>query len=378
MHRTTSLTAVTVGIACLLLPALTGAASAAPGSSPVATQAAQATYSSTLKPGQQLTEGQSLQSPNGRYRLTLKNGALSVEKTPNRLNPSLYGEAPVFGEGGTRLAMQQDGNLVFYAGNRPLESTLTNGRTAAGLVMQDDGNVVLYGAEGKVLHNFATFAVNVLRAGGTLLPGESLPLEDGDTVLGMQTDGNLVLRTKGKVVYATGTQGNPGAAAVQQQDGNFVVYAANGAPLFDTGSSNDLGDLTVAVVGPSDLRVVQSAGEAVQSLFGTSWTSATVLTGQVLEPGDRRVAPNAVQLILQTDGNLVEYVGGRAVFVRNNVFNAEMRTDGDFVAKRYTGSGLSTVFTARSAGNPGSRFVVQADGNLVVYTPQGKAVYSRR
>ncbi len=377
MHRTKTLTAATASIACLLVPALTGTASAAPVVSSVA-QAAPTALGSTLNAGQQLTEGQSLQSPNGRYRLTLKKGALAVEKTPNRLNPSLYGEAPVFGEGGTRLAMQQDGNLVFYQGNRPLESTRTNGKTAVGLVMQDDGNVVLYGAEGKVLHNFATFAVDVLRAGGTLLPGESLPLEGGDTVLVMQTDGNLVLRTKGKVVFSTGTQGNPGAAAVQQGDGNFVVYAPNGTPLFDAGSSNPLGDLTVALVGPSDFRVVQSAGEAVESLFGTSWKSSVVLSGQVLEPGDRRVAPNGVQLILQTDGNLVEYAGGRAVFVRNNVFNAEMLTDGSFVAKRFTGRGLATVFTTRSAGNPGSRFVVQADGNLVVYTPQGKAVYSRR
>ncbi len=36
------------------------------------------------------------------------------------------------------------------------------------------------------------------------------------------------------------------------------------------------------------------------------------------------------------------------------------------------------MLTNRSAGNPGSRLVVQSDGNLVVYTPKDKAVYSRR
>ncbi|MFI7545491.1 hypothetical protein [Actinoplanes sp. NPDC049599] len=43
----------------------------------------------------------------------------------------------------------------------------------------------------------------------------------------MQSDGNLVLyRANGSVKWASYTHGNPGAFAVFQNDGNFVVYNA--------------------------------------------------------------------------------------------------------------------------------------------------------
>jgi ABC-type transport system substrate-binding protein len=44
----------------------------------------------------------------------------------------------------------------------------------------------------------------------------------------MQTDGNLVLyRADGRPKWHAGTYGNPGAFAVFQNDGNFVVYSAS-------------------------------------------------------------------------------------------------------------------------------------------------------
>ena len=46
----------------------------------------------------------------------------------------------------------------------------------------------------------------------------------GHVVMVMQGDGNLVERRDGALVWATYTQGHPGAWAVMQGDGNFVIY----------------------------------------------------------------------------------------------------------------------------------------------------------
>jgi hypothetical protein len=46
----------------------------------------------------------------------------------------------------------------------------------------------------------------------------------------MQGDGNLVVYTQdGVPVWASGTQGNPGAEVVMQDDGNLVVYSSGRA-----------------------------------------------------------------------------------------------------------------------------------------------------
>ncbi len=385
MHRTKAYAVVAASIACLLAPTLASTASAAPAavSSTGATQqTGPKVLGSILTPGQQITAGSSIQSPNGRYRLAFGSGNyLYVSTAPNRLTAERYRGGALLTLGGDRLAMQTDGNLVLYKDGRAQYSTRTNGKSVAGLAMQDDGNVVLYATDGTVLKNFDSYPQDALGAGQTLLPGEQLPLSTGGTRLVMQRDGNLVLRTHGRAVFSTGTQGNPGAAAIQQSDGNLVVYAATGKALFSTGTRNNDGQSTFTALGPSDLRVVTAPGDAAYSLYGTSWNTSTLLPGQGMYPGDRRTAPGAL-LILQNDGNFVQYAGGRVVFVLNDIYSTEMRPDGNFAALRLDleqeDNILPTVFTTRTAGNPGSRLVVQSDGNLVVYTPSNKAVYSRK
>jgi hypothetical protein len=87
-------------------------------------------------------------------------------------------------------------------------------------------------------------------SGKTWLSGQYEQVED--YTLLMQTDGNLVLGTGNfttflgvttleNVVWYSGTYGNPGAYAVMQFDGNFVIYTyspspttVSGTPIFDT------------------------------------------------------------------------------------------------------------------------------------------------
>lgn len=105
-----------------------------------------------LVTGQQLHQGQYLQSSDGRYRLVL----------------------------------QSDGNLVLYApGYRVLWKSNTSGTINPYLIVQGDGNVVLYPGTGPAVWSTGTGGVNTLR---------------------VQDDGNLV-GLGGSTVWNTGTSG---------------------------------------------------------------------------------------------------------------------------------------------------------------------------
>jgi hypothetical protein len=259
------------------------------------------------------------------------------------------------GTPGAELRMQDDGNLVIYrrsgsaawassVGGRieqPRTDTLrrgstlfagdrlvsTTGRTTA--VMQTDGNFVVYGTAGP------------LWASGTRGEGNALHLQE---------DGNAVVTSAtGTPLWASGTAGEPGAtmklregdfviaddygvlwssaaisprdslspsgfipsgaqllssdrrwSAVMQPDGNFVVYGPSGADWATNTSSASGASFSMSSEGW--LTVADSRNLWFQrptSYFGIG------------QPGI--VTP--YRLVLQNDGNLVEYDGlGRPVW----------------------------------------------------------------
>ncbi|MEV6317851.1 ricin-type beta-trefoil lectin domain protein [Streptomyces sp. NPDC051776] len=96
--------------------------------------------------------------------------------------------------GGMRLTMQDDGNLVIYADNAKLPSSPYNPNPT-------DPAMFSTGANG----NPGAYAL-------------------------MQYDGNLVVYSKdGRALWASNTNGNPGSNAQMQDDGNFVVYSSGRA-----------------------------------------------------------------------------------------------------------------------------------------------------
>ena len=91
----------------------------------------------------------------------------------------------------------------------------------------------------------------------TMAAGQGLVANNGRARLVMQQDGNLVLSDQfsgpRRVVWAAGTEGNPGARATMQGDGNFVVYAADGRPLWASHTEGH----------PGAVLVLQDDGNAV-------------------------------------------------------------------------------------------------------------------
>ena len=105
-----------------------------------------------------------------------------------------------------------------------------------------------------------------LQAGHQLLPKHYLLSPDGHFKLDMRSDGNLVEYMGARAVWSTRTRGNPGARAVMQPDGNFVVKSARGRLRW---SSRSGGNRQAAY------RVsIEPDGDLVVFLHGTvAWTN---------------------------------------------------------------------------------------------------------
>ncbi len=333
------------------------------------------TVGRALQRGQTLEPGQQLMSTNGRWSLLMgQSGRLVLRKAPNSLNPRPYDTILGQGPQGTRYVFQTDGNIVLYG---PDDSVIVQSDTAGSvgqaLIMQDDGNLVAYG--GQFTYSFQTNDPQVLQRGGTLLPGERMDSRDG-TRLEMQTDGNLVLYTGSTVRFSSNTR-NRGVGLIFQNDGNGVVYGADGTALFSTRSAAPA-DVDVELgVFDRELAVTRYEGDvSATSLYNSAWTSSTVEPGIALLPGDQRVAGDT-SLRYGTDGNLVVYRGGRATFSTGarGAGVAVMQRDGNFVQYVYTGPETVVPRFQTRTRVAGSRLVTLADGRLVVYTPSNRPVF---
>ena len=353
---------------------------AAARSSVSAPRASATSIGSSLPRGQVLDPGEALVSPSGRWSLVMDpSGELQLVKAPNQFAANPYVQTLAFGDPGSRYAFQTDGNVVLYGpDNTVFAAEGTGGPGPQSLVVQDDGNIVIYGP--GFAYSYDTYAPPYLGAGGTLLPGEFLESGDG-TRLVLQTDGNLVLYAPGGARFSTGT--TAGRGFVLQDDGNAVLYSGTGQPLFATGSSSGPDEFFELGVFDREFAVTAYSGDvSAFSLYSSEWTRAVVEPGMALLPGDRRTAAGGGAVLrYQTDGNLVNYRGGTPTFASrtSGAGFALMQPDGNFVVYVYVSGEGDVVpgFNTRTA-TPGSRLVTQSDGNVVVYTPANRPVFSAR
>jgi sugar lactone lactonase YvrE len=195
--------------------------------------------------------------------------------------------------GSSMLAMQADGNLVFYQNGVPLWSSGTWGQNCSAgqcfAVFQGDGNFVVYngstalwnsgtpGSGGQlvlsaqspqmeVVSNHSILWANIYSfspANLWLLQGTAVHF--GSSMLAMQADGNLVFYQSGVPLWSSGTWGQNCSAgqcfAVFQGDGNFVVY--NGStPLWNSGTPGNPTAQLVLSSQPPEIEIT-----AAQSLL---------------------------------------------------------------------------------------------------------------
>lgn len=178
------------------------------------------------------------------------------------------------GSGATFFVNQSDGNLVLYtASGQAVWASNTNGSGATSLQLQSDGNLVSYGANGVVWSSSTNTSpsenAQVNESAGTgviLLPGQQMQTPDRKYSLFMQGDGNLVLYSSGKAIWATNTNGKAVEFFAVQSDGNLVLYGASGNPLW---ASNTNGS------GGSTLFLQEDGNLVLYSRNGAVWASNT-------------------------------------------------------------------------------------------------------
>ena len=114
-----------------------------PGSSSAATPPGQ------LNPGQRITSGTQIASPDGKFVLQMQSDGNLVIRAPGNIP---LGDTHTAGHDGTIAVMQTDGNFVLRApGNIPVWASGTDGHPGTVLQVQDDGGVVLYAPGHQVL-----------------------------------------------------------------------------------------------------------------------------------------------------------------------------------------------------------------------------------
>ncbi len=192
----------------------------------------------------------------------------------------------------------------------------------------------------------ATTWVGTLKAGTTLVPGDQVTSNNGQFRLVMQGDGNLVEYGIGNVVlWSSGTAGRSGAVAVYGTDGVLTLRLGGSAfKQWGTGSASVRGlDFGVRPDG-----TMRSMTTAKQVMWQIDAFQSTVRSGGNLLPGTvlRSDASGTRTFTMQTDGNLVQLVGGQV------------------------------VWSSRTGGNPGATTAVQADGNIVVYAPDRRVLWA--
>jgi peptidoglycan-N-acetylglucosamine deacetylase len=215
-----------------------------------------------------------------------------------------------------------------------------------------------------------------LQAGQELLRGQQLASANGQYRLVMQGDGNVVLYGPSGARWASRTVGSGANRLVMQGDGNLVAYTASGRAVWNSSTAGS----------GADRLVVQSDGNAVLArpdgrvvwATGTAvpTTTNTLSAGQRLRAGQQLVSVNGgFRFVVQGDGNIVLYGRGGALWSTSTFVpgtSLVMQGDGNLVAYAPDGRVMWHSRTARSGA---VRLVMQDDGNAVLYRTDGRAVW---
>lgn len=122
-----------------------------------------AANTSHLFRGEWLTSGQQIQSPNGGNRLVMQTDGNLVEYGPAG---EVIWNSRTWGHPGAQAILQADGNFVIYSVDGvALWHTGTYGAGVAYLVIQDDANVVLYPESGPAIWSLINSALERIAAG---------------------------------------------------------------------------------------------------------------------------------------------------------------------------------------------------------------------
>ena len=195
----------------------------------------------TMSAGQRLSAGQSLSSSNGGYRLTMQADCNLVVYTS--AGAAKWGSSTNRNDAGCHADVLADGNLVIYtSGGQAVWASNTGGFNGAALRMQDDGNLVIYQNSRAIWTKGDGVLYDRLLVNQTLKTDQKLVSPNRQYALIMQGDGNLVVYASGGAAqWASNTTNGSGNWLVMQDDGNLVIYTSANKPVWASSTSGKSG-----------------------------------------------------------------------------------------------------------------------------------------
>ncbi|HUC35848.1 MAG TPA: hypothetical protein VMR97_01850 [Acidimicrobiales bacterium] len=135
----------------------------------------------------------------------------------------------------------------------------------------------------------------------------------------------------------------------------------------------------IAVLTLVGLGLMASPSQGQTIACGNPPTGDSMSDGQIMCSSNQAIHSSNVQyeLVMQSDGNLVIYFSGRAIWSSGSYGNAgdylAMQSDGNLVIRSSSGTALWNTGTY---GNAGDHLAMQSDGNLVIYSSSGSALWA--
>ncbi len=232
----------------------------------------------------------------------------------------------------------------------------------------------------NVVNPIATPSSFVVLASGTDLKLREAKISaDGQSVVTLQPDGNLVLFGNFVPIWGSGAHTGPHHVSMQT-DGNLVMYNASNQALWSSGTDGYTGAKLV-IQSDGNMVIIDSGNNPrwqSSTVFGNNPThlgyvntnlgTGTLFAGQQLQTADRRY-----KLIMQPDGNLVFYSPNRPIWQSGTygspATHVSLQPDGNLVIYDDKDHAL---WSTGSFGRGASHFYVQPDGNLVMYGADGR------
>ena len=267
--------------------------------------------------------------------------------------------------------------LVVRSGGAQVTLTLTGLAAGSAFTASNDG-------QGHVLIGLAgAQPAPPSNSGDTLLAGQQLAVNQCLTSatstdhLCLQNAGNVVFyAASGAATWATAQAAGPDHL-VMQDDGNLVEYATSGAPIWASNTAGQSG--AYARVEPGRVVIYDASNQPI-------WVRPTdTLTAyQFIDAGDyMRSADGQYELDVQTSGNLYLWNIQTNQFVWQSgtatpaPARLRMNPDGNLVLFYNDAGGEHAVWWTCTDSYAGSHFVLQTDGNIVVYDPANTPRWDR-
>ncbi|WIE65172.1 peptidoglycan DD-metalloendopeptidase family protein [Curtobacterium sp. MCLR17_036] len=293
----------------------------------------------TIAPGDQVT------SPNGQFRLIMQGDGNLVEYGIG--NQVLWASNTSGAPGAVAVVGKNRALDITRNGKRLARWASAGTGQSTALKVRADGTMALLAGK-KVVVNWTNFQDRVL-SGNRILGGTVLRSDTSATrTLNMRTDGNLVQKQGGRVVWQTRTGGHPGAWVELQKKGNMVVWTRDASrkkvalwsSRTSTAGSGTLlvqVDGNVVLYGAKDTRVWSS-----RPVTGLAWpVNGTKISGRY---GDDRGAGHVPRYHQGTDAPVAVgtavYSSGSGTVTKTVANDAAY---GNYVVVTY---GLTTVLTA--------------------------------